>query len=735
MLLEEQKKLLSDVVNTVRASSTLAAQDVDFYRSLDSEVSHSINEVTDELNDMVNSIILSIDENYETLDEGKEELTESWKSLSNIVDNLFEKSDRSLDILKTGAKKKPTNPPFEYFENATTTENIPQKRINKPQLKFVPPIDNSESHPFIPLLKEKPNALKTIDESTKLINSDENVPEHYAHPYEYEIDNQPYNDSILQVREPIPSKSWSETEGVWVDNVESLNHMLNDIKKYTEIAIDLEHHDYRTYYGIVCLMQISTRETDYLVDTIALRNDLKVLNEVFTDPSVVKVLHGAFMDIIWLQRDLGLYIVSLFDTFHASRALGFPRHSLAYLLEEFANFKTSKKYQLADWRVRPLSKAMTAYARADTHFLLNIYDQLRNRLVETNKLVGVLNESRNVAKRRFEYSKFRPRVPSPNVYSALEKEDPWRTLMFQYNIPSEREDLLKGLFEWRDMIARRDDESPRYIMPNQLMVTLVAYTPTDPAGVISASQVVTDYVRSNSKIIANLIKNALTRAKDQNRQLQFVADNHTRESYRSTDKMTVSQIKETASVFIQIAEKLGTCNNDQQQSKSFARSNYFGSLSKKLDIIEYKNGEKHSVKQQQLVSRFNTYTKQVNELTNVRYELPVHKEPPQLQKDDVEEVKKTIIADSIPAKPEIDLDEVVVLKKVNRQPNKTKLEENEKIDFIDYSKSEKILKGDKQRKKRESKKRQFDPFAASNEGPKAARKRKSGTRGRNLSYK
>jgi exosome complex exonuclease RRP6 len=58
------------------------------------------------------------------------------------------------------------------------------------------------------------------------------------------------------------------------------------------------------------------------------------------------------MDIIWLQRDLGLYIVGLFDTYHAARALGYPRHSLAYLLERFAKIQAEKKYQMADWRIR-----------------------------------------------------------------------------------------------------------------------------------------------------------------------------------------------------------------------------------------------------------------------------------------------------------------------------------------------------------------------------------------------
>ena len=129
--------------------------------------------------------------------------------------------------------------------------------------------------------------------------------------------------------------------------------MLEELKKATEIAIDLEHHDFRSYNGLLSLMQISTREKDWIVDTLVpWRHKLEILNEVFADPKIVKVLHGAFMDIIWLQRDLGLYIVGLFDTYYASDVLGYPGKSLAYLLKRFADFDADKKYQLADWRIR-----------------------------------------------------------------------------------------------------------------------------------------------------------------------------------------------------------------------------------------------------------------------------------------------------------------------------------------------------------------------------------------------
>lgn len=36
-------------------------------------------------------------------------------------------------------------------------------------------------------------------------------------------------------------------------------------------------------------MQVSTRDTDYVIDTLELRDKMQVLNEIFTDPNVVKV--------------------------------------------------------------------------------------------------------------------------------------------------------------------------------------------------------------------------------------------------------------------------------------------------------------------------------------------------------------------------------------------------------------------------------------------------------------
>lgn len=174
----------------------------------------------------------------------------------------------------------------------------------------------------------------------------------FSHPYEFELDKFEPSPEHLKPSVPVQAKSLAETPLVEVTTEEDLNSMLKELYNYKEIAVDLEHHSYRTFLGITCLMQISTRDKDYLIDTLTLRDRLAVLNEVFTKPTIVKVFHGADMDVQWLQRDLSLYVVNMFDTHQAAKQLEYSGLSLAYLLNRFCNVQPNKHFQLADWRIR-----------------------------------------------------------------------------------------------------------------------------------------------------------------------------------------------------------------------------------------------------------------------------------------------------------------------------------------------------------------------------------------------
>ena len=58
---------------------------------------------------------------------------------------------------------------------------------------------------------------------------------------------------------------WSEkftdipsTTMMYVDTKEKLQEMVRELQKEIMIGVDMEHHNYRSYLGITCLIQIST---------------------------------------------------------------------------------------------------------------------------------------------------------------------------------------------------------------------------------------------------------------------------------------------------------------------------------------------------------------------------------------------------------------------------------------------------------------------------------------------
>lgn len=291
--------------------------------------------------------------------------------------------------------------------------------------------------------------------------------------------------------------------------------MLQELKKAKEIAVDLEHHDMHSYIGLVSLMQISTREKDWIVDPLKpWRENLQCLNEVFTDPDIIKVFHGSNMDIKWLQRDLGLYVVGLFDTFYAANALNFPGKSLKYLLERFANFKAQKKYQMADWRVRPLPAELVEYARSDTHYLLYIYDQLRNLLLEAstpgeNLIEAVLEGSKREALQVYER-------PVYDVEYGLGSGG-WFKQVTQRSTKFDGPQLAvyKAVHYWRDQKAREWDEGEQSILTLAQLYGIAETMPTTVPALYNALRPISKLVATNSKELISVINKAKSQGQNQ----------------------------------------------------------------------------------------------------------------------------------------------------------------------------------------------------------------------------
>ncbi|KAE9582503.1 Exosome complex exonuclease [Colletotrichum fructicola] len=480
-----QEKVQSALVATTRSVNRIAAEDLAFQRAVNPGVGDDLDAKTERLLELSTTLLKSAASvcglNAPNLEDA-DDIDMRWRSVVDVVDSVLEKADTSIDEYTGAIKRKdaPTADASQAKKAKTTGTDkvIRNANISKPQLNFDPPVDNNAT--WKPILTEKPHAKVPLEQS--LVSNETDGFVTYKHPYEAEILEAKYPDRVYQQAEPIPWQPVDKTEATWVDTFEGVLEMLEELKKAKEIAVDLEHHDFRTYVGLTSLMQISTREKDWVVDTLKpWRQQLQVLNQVFADPNIVKVFHGSYMDIIWLQRDLGLYVNGLFDTFYACEALHYPQKSLAFLLSKFANFDADKRYQMADWRMRPLSPEMLYYARSDTHYLLYVYDKVRNELVMksdrgnpgTNYIETVLQKSKSQSLSRYEGEHFDP----------VSGKGPkgWYGLLLKHPAPFSGQQfaVYRAVWAWRDEVARREDESTAYVLPNAIIGDIAKRMPPD----------------------------------------------------------------------------------------------------------------------------------------------------------------------------------------------------------------------------------------------------------------
>ncbi|RKP27840.1 ribonuclease H-like domain-containing protein [Syncephalis pseudoplumigaleata] len=501
--------LFGTLVQAVQQANALPGRDdLSFYRMLNRPLGTTLDTCSGDILDLCNTLMQYVGRPPSDPFEEAEDVQERFGDVVDVVDSLLEKTDVCLDEMAGRATSRTA-----IVQSAPTLAKMSQPNLDyhlihaqnivRPQIRFTDKIDNTNRVPFVPKITSKPNAQVPLGYGSA------------PHPYEYEIKHISYPQRLFEPQPATPYTPIDGTDAVWIDTPAAFHAMVRSLEQASEIAVDLEAHDYRSFQGFTCLMQISTRTQDYIVDTLALRDEMQAINTVFTNSLIMKVFHGADSDIVWLQRDFGVYVVGLFDTYQASRLLAFERLSLAHLLQKYAKVTPDKRYQLADWRIRPLPKEMLDYARSDTHYLLYIFDELRAELLaksnpETlNLMHAVLDRSQETALKRYE----------KEMYDEEHGEGPggWRTLLGKWNYTFNHVQLaaFRALHAWRDRIARTEDESTRYVLPNPMLFALAQKMPAEAAGVIGCCNPVPPLVRMNASDIAYEIQNARVAAEQQ----------------------------------------------------------------------------------------------------------------------------------------------------------------------------------------------------------------------------
>ena len=436
--------------------------------------------------------------------------------VARLVDDHLDRVDRALDDIAAGRGDKKVSARDASVGGSVAVSSVATAApatspldsrfaaLAKPQEAFSPPPDNAPG-PFFPpppvrLSQERKAAFRSVPGSSPIADAVDALV-YPAHATAVADDTALACDAASSSR-PAP---------IFVDTEAGLRDVALDLRRdaVTAFAVDLEHHSHRTFRGFTCLVQISTRERDYVIDVLVpgVRARFRAeLGGIFEDPGKTKILHGADYDVKWLQRDFGVYLVNMFDTGQAARALAFPKFSLAYLLKRFVNVEAEKQYQLADWRARPLSRAMLAYAAGDTKHLPYAYDVLKRRLRDASV------EGRDLVMETYKRSEAICKVvyASP-VYDATSS---WRDEYFA-KVPANERDLaprqlaaFAAAHAWRDATARASDESPGYVATRALLLRIARALPSTERALLAITRGDAPVLAQNAAVFLDVTRRA-----------------------------------------------------------------------------------------------------------------------------------------------------------------------------------------------------------------------------------
>ena len=250
-----------------------------------------------------------------------------------------------------------------------------------------------------------------------------------------------------------------------VTTTERLVEVVGQASRSRVVGLDIESNGLHRYPERVCLVQLASEGSVFLIDPIA-TPDMSSLDGLLSDPSVEKVLHSADYDLRSLDRDWGFRIRSLFDTSVAAAFLGSASLGLAAVLQEYLGVQVpkSRRLQRADWTVRPLSEEARLYAASDVLHLERARDVLVARLDRLSRLEWVKEECERLAETR---------------HRPVDTEWAFLSTKGSHGLDGRGLAVLRSLHRFRERESVRRDRPPFKVMSDAVLVGLAASPESD----------------------------------------------------------------------------------------------------------------------------------------------------------------------------------------------------------------------------------------------------------------
>ena len=247
-----------------------------------------------------------------------------------------------------------------------------------------------------------------------------------------------------------------------ITTTDDLAALCRRLAKADYVTVDTEFMRERTYWPILCLVQLAGPGEAVAVDPMAEGMDLAPFFELMFDESVLKVFHAARQDVEIVHHLSGKLPVPLFDTQVAAMVCGFG-DSVSYeaLATKIARAKIDKSLRFTDWAHRPLSKRQLSYAIDDVRHLRVIYERLARQLERTGRAAWVAEEMAALAE--------------PSLYFTR-PEDAWRRIKTR-STDRRLLAILREVAAWREAKAQARDVPRNRVLRDEALIEIAARAP------------------------------------------------------------------------------------------------------------------------------------------------------------------------------------------------------------------------------------------------------------------
>jgi ribonuclease D len=231
------------------------------------------------------------------------------------------------------------------------------------------------------------------------------------------------------------------------------------------VAIDTEFMRERTYWPILCLVQVAGPDEAVAIDALAPGIDLAPLLALMADTAMLKLFHAARQDLEIFFHLSGAVPQPLFDTQVAAMVCGFG-DSVSYetLVRKLAGAPLDKASRFTDWAHRPLTERQIRYALDDVVHLRTVYDRLQQLLAKNERAEWFAEEMAALAE--------------PALYRA-EPAEAWRRFRLRGRADSRFLGVLRTLAAWREAAAQQRDIPRGRILRDEALIEIATHAPRE----------------------------------------------------------------------------------------------------------------------------------------------------------------------------------------------------------------------------------------------------------------